>query len=189
MNIRGKGFTLVELMVTVAILIILLAIGVPSMQQFLQNRQALARADNFASTLKFARSEAIKRGKRVAMCRTTTADTVTPNCNTTGTDWATGWLVFEDTAPVDGAYQFQTEILLKVQQAASGQGRLDVPANLAAISFTSDGLALGSRGTFVLSPDSSTTTTAGKRCVVLSTMGRVRTGTMKTVGNETQCDQ
>lgn len=183
---RGKGFTLVELMVTLAILAILMVIGVPAMQQFLQKRQALARSDNFISAMKYARSEAIKRGKPVAVCRTTTADSVTPNCNTTDTNWASGWLVFEDTAPTDGAFNNATEILFKVQQALPGQGRIDVrPANRTAISFTADGLAVGSLSSFVISSDSDTSSATGKRCVAVSVMGRVRSGTVNNAGD---CD-
>lgn len=183
----GKGFTLVELMVTLAILVLLMAIGVPAMQSFLQKRQALAQSDNFISAMKYARSEAIKRGKPVAICRTTTADSVTPSCDTTSTNWSSGWLIFEDTAPTDGAFDYRKEILFKVQQTLPGQGSIVVrPSNQTNISFTADGLAVGSLSNFAFFPDSDTSSPAGKRCVAISVMGRVRLG--KVDGqNPTKC--
>lgn len=182
---RDKGFTLVELMITLGILVILLAIGVPAMQQFLQKRQALARSDNFISTMKYARSEAIKRGKRVTVCRTTTADSVTPSCDTTSTNWSSGWLVFEDTAPI-GAFDHTKEILFKVQQGMPGPGSIVFrpSASQTSISFTADGLAVGSQSSFVINPDSDTSSITGKRCVAISLMGRVRLGT---VNSQDEC--
>lgn len=62
-----NGFTLIELMVSVAILAILLGIGIPSMQVMIQNNRITSAANDFLGALGAARSEAIKRGINVRM--------------------------------------------------------------------------------------------------------------------------
>lgn len=161
-----NGFTLVELMVTLAILTLLLAIGVPSMQGFLASRQAQAQADTFASALRYARSEALKRSQTVTMCLTTTPDTVTPTCNAAGTDWNSGWLIFVGTTAV--APTVLPNLLLNVQQSIASTNTISAPRT--SIAFTPDGLSVGATGSFeVTSHDGN-----HKSCVVLSNQGRVR---------------
>jgi len=168
---RDKGFTLVELMVTLAILVILLAIGVPAMQRFLTGRLAIANADAMASGIKYARSEALKRGQTVSMCLTTTANTVAPTCSTSTQNWSSGWLVYVDPT---GACAFNnTQLLVRVQQQFTNGGAVNGDATRRCLTFTPDGLSVGSNGTFsVMSPDSSDT--GAKRCIVLNRQGRVQ---------------
>lgn len=168
---RSRGFTLVELMVTVAILVILLAIGVPAMQGFLASRQVAGKADALASAIRFARSEALKRSQSVTICQTTTADSVTPSCDTGTGDWNSGWLVFVDNAPADGSYDKDKELLIKVQQALPGNGVFKIVGDKKqrTINFTADGLAIGSNNSFYAFAD------AGCAGVTLAPSGRVTT--------------
>ncbi len=92
MNQRtGKGFTLIELMVTLAVAAILLTVGVPSFRATVENNRLTTAANELVSALNLARSEAIKRGVRVTVCKS--ADGAT--CTTSG-DWEQGWIVFVD---------------------------------------------------------------------------------------------
>lgn len=59
------GLTLVELMVTLAVLAILAAVGVPSMQDMIRTNQVASQSNELISLLAFARSEAIRRGTAV----------------------------------------------------------------------------------------------------------------------------
>jgi type IV fimbrial biogenesis protein FimT len=83
-----RGFTLIELMVTMAVLVILITIGVPSFNDLVQNQRVKTAVSELHSSLIFARSEAIKRNAEV---------TITRN----GASWSNGWNVqTSDATPV-----------------------------------------------------------------------------------------
>ncbi|MHB1188709.1 GspH/FimT family pseudopilin [Thiobacillus sp.] len=91
----GRGFTLVELLVVLAVGAILLAIAFPG-YAFLVNSSRLAAVTNeLVSAIQLARSEAVKRGTRVTVCKTDNAMAAMPACNTAAS-WQQGWLVFVD---------------------------------------------------------------------------------------------
>ncbi|HSH42747.1 MAG TPA: GspH/FimT family pseudopilin [Arenicellales bacterium] len=62
-----SGFTLVELMITLAIAAILLTVGLPSFQNILQNNRVTTQANGLVGALNLARSEAIKRGANISV--------------------------------------------------------------------------------------------------------------------------
>ena len=88
---KQAGFTLIELMVTLSVLAILLAIAVPNYITFIQNARLTGQANDLVTALNYARSEAIKRGVRTTVCSRGTDS----SCAGAVT-WDTGWLVFVD---------------------------------------------------------------------------------------------
>jgi len=94
------GFTLLELMVVLAIAGILMAVGIPAMGDFLRNGRITAAASDVMAALHFTRSEAIKRRQPVTLC--TSTDTINadgsqnddPTC--AASDELTGWFSFVD---------------------------------------------------------------------------------------------
>jgi type IV fimbrial biogenesis protein FimT len=87
---KQRGVTLLELMVVIAIVAILAAVGLPSMTEMVKNNRVSSARMNFISDLNFARSEAIKRNTRILIC-SGQADCVND------ANWAaTGWLVCYD---------------------------------------------------------------------------------------------
>ena len=74
---RQAGFSIVELMVVVAILGLLAALAAPNMQQMIRSQRLKTAAFDIYSSLVFARSEAIRRNTSV---------TITPNAA-----WSAGW--------------------------------------------------------------------------------------------------
>jgi type IV fimbrial biogenesis protein FimT len=98
---RSRGFTLIELMVTVAILAIALGIAVPNLQEFARRNRLVATTNNMASALALARSEAVKRAARVSVA---------------STDWDGGWQVFVDTGTVGDASDEPADNILRVYQ-------------------------------------------------------------------------
>ncbi len=83
-----RGFTLVELMITLAVLVVLLAVAVPSMQEFTANNQLAATRSNFAAALSLARTEAAKRGRVVVLQALGTGPS--------GNEFAHGWEIAVD---------------------------------------------------------------------------------------------
>lgn len=87
---KTRGFTLIELMVTVAVLAIVLSIAIPSFSAIILNNRLSTTADELQSSLQLARSEAVKRKKTITLCR---ADASFEKCAESGTDWSLGWLL------------------------------------------------------------------------------------------------
>jgi type IV fimbrial biogenesis protein FimT len=86
---KEPGFTLVELLITIVVLTIVLAAGVPAFQSFIKNNRVTAQANDLVSTIQLARSEALKRGTNTVVC----ASDDQAKC--TGKDtWSDGWIVF-----------------------------------------------------------------------------------------------
>lgn len=77
------GFTLIELMVTIAIAAILLAVAIPNFIPTITSNRLTTHANELVTALNLARSEAIKRGQEVVVRKM-------------GANWEDGWQVFVD---------------------------------------------------------------------------------------------
>ncbi len=92
MNMESEnGFTLVELLITIVVVSILLATGIPSFMEFVKNNRLSAQANNLVISIQVARSEAVKRGSGSVICAS--ADQATCSGDD---DWTTGWIVYSD---------------------------------------------------------------------------------------------
>jgi len=65
---HARGFSLVELMVTIAVLAILLAIGIPSFASLIASNRLTSATNELVAALQTARTEAIRRNVRVTVC-------------------------------------------------------------------------------------------------------------------------
>jgi type IV fimbrial biogenesis protein FimT len=88
---HAPGFTLVELLVTVAVLALLAAVAAPSMARLVDSTRLTGYSNEFLAAMYLARSEAIKRNTRAVLCKSSTAVA----CNVSG-GWEQGWIVFHD---------------------------------------------------------------------------------------------
>jgi type IV fimbrial biogenesis protein FimT len=121
---RIAGFTLLELLTALTVAGIVLAVGVPSYQNIVRNNRAAANANELVAALTIARSEAVRRGDRVSICRSTDGATC-------GADWADGWIVFVDGAATDTAAPVVTQVI----------GTWTAPTGAASIVTQSGGVA------------------------------------------------
>ena len=113
---RNRGFTVIELLVVVAILSILMGVAAPSLRDLLMNATVTSQANDLMSAFATARSEAIRRGVRTAIC------TSTNGTSCTNSNWHEGWIVFTD-ADANGAVDAGSPPL-KVQPTTDGQNTL-----------------------------------------------------------------
>ena len=113
---NNQGFTLIELVMVMAVAAIVLAVGVPSFQTLARKSNTATISNEFLNALAMARNEAIQRGYPVYICSTADATAASPTCNsTTSTNWEDGWLMMLDEDD-DGDFTDQSENPLLVHE-------------------------------------------------------------------------
>ncbi|GGC13926.1 prepilin-type N-terminal cleavage/methylation domain-containing protein [Oxalicibacterium flavum] len=137
---RARGFTLIELIVTILVAGILMAVAMPSFTQFMKDAALGSQARSLLSDLQYARSEAVRRNLNVALCPS--ADGA--SCGSDG--WNTGRLVFVDDDR-DGS-RGPGEELLRISEAPSAPKTLTGEA-AGSVSFRSTG-QVNSATTFIV---------------------------------------
>lgn len=178
---KYSGFSLIELMIALAVLSIIIAVGLPRMSVFFKGNRMVVNANDLIAGLNIARSEAIKRNGRVSICKSTNASDATPSCTTAG-GWDQGWFVFvegNEDGNIFGTYTPSDGAILRVNAGAEGANvtiNADSPiANY--VTFTSRGapkLNNGASQSGVLRVcDERGISNA--RGVILNASGRVRT--------------
>ena len=129
---QQHGFTLVELLVTISVLAILLAIAVPSFESIRLSNRLTSYAGALASSSQLARTEAIKRNAAVTLCSSANGT----SCDASG-GWEAGWVV------ISGATVIQR------QQAIDAGYRLADSGGANSIAFESTGVG-ATQATFTI---------------------------------------
>ncbi|MFC7300993.1 GspH/FimT family pseudopilin [Cognatiluteimonas weifangensis] len=133
---RQGGFTLVELMIAMAVLAIVLTLAVPGFESVVNSNRLTGAANELVNALQTARMEAIRRNRRIVVCLSDAAGAATPACSALAPD---GWIGFVD-VDRDGSYGAGDTLLLTSTVAAPV--RVASSASVAGkIVFRSDGLA------------------------------------------------
>jgi len=167
------GFTLVELMVTLAVAAILLTVAVPSFTDLIRSNRLTTKTNLFTTALNLARSEAVKRNVKVVVCKGASGA-----CNT-GDNWEDGWTVFAD-EDNDGAVDAGEAI--RVFEALSGAYSLRSNAGSInnSIVYLPSGRAVGGGGALPIgsynlcASDAASDMTNRSRRIAVSASGRVR---------------
>ena len=91
MRDRDAGFTLIELIITMAVLAICAGVALPSLRSFMEQQRTLAAISSLTSHMALARMAAVTRNQRTVLCPSRNGN----SCEA-GTDWSTGWMLFLD---------------------------------------------------------------------------------------------
>ncbi len=102
--VRVRGFTLVELMVVIAIVAVLLAVGLPSFRDTLQRNRVATLSNEIVGSLSLARNEAIRTTRGGGVCASSDGATC-------GNDWNAGWLVWANAGVANGTLDAGDEIV------------------------------------------------------------------------------
>lgn len=131
-----RGFTLVELIVAIAILAILLGVAVPSFRGAIAANRVTSSTNELVGAMALARSEAIRRGSRISVCKSANGAT----CAAAG-GWEQGWIVFVDTNRPggDAAVNNGDVILTRTGVQPAGLSMLGAAAVANYVSFAADG--------------------------------------------------
>ncbi|MDP2786657.1 MAG: GspH/FimT family pseudopilin [Pseudomonadota bacterium] len=162
----SSGVTLIELLISISILAILLTVAVPSFQTSIVNNRLGTYSNALFSSLILARSEAIKRNKRVVVCKSSDGESCTGN-------WGQGWIVFVDTN--NDATVSSGEVIVQKSGALENNYSLTGNEYIASyVSYSSEGVSKTvsgamQAGTFELCPPSPAPSGNGRNIVISST--------------------
>ena len=170
-----QGFTLIELLVVLALAALLLRLAAPAYGDWIASMQVMQEAQHIAGSMNLARSEAIKRGFRVNMCKSADGLQCTP-----GSAWHAGWIMHVD-ADASGQLESAKDLLRAREPLAPG---VTISANRPLadyVSYTSYGHARLLNGALQIG----TLTVCGHNQrainVVLSAGGRARIAKTNTI--------
>jgi type IV fimbrial biogenesis protein FimT len=168
---RQAAYTLVELLVVVALAAIVASLAIPSMSSLLNSQRSSSLAYAFLNSLSLARSEAIKRNARVALCKSANG----LSCTHLG-GWEQGWIVFHDAN--NNATLDQGEDIIELRGAVTAGLKLTGNTTVANyVSYSPSGSAklisgAFQAGTFTLCLEP--VSEPDVRQVILSSTGRAR---------------
>jgi type IV fimbrial biogenesis protein FimT len=169
MKYSQAGLSMLECLVALAVMAILTVLAEPGFRDLLVRRSVLVTAEALVGDLRFARSEAIKRGTQVSMCRSANGSACSPAGH-----WVEGWIVFVD-RNTKGVVDPGDEVL-RVQ---SRQPQLESIASdnrttdKASFSFLPTGMSGPATQTFKLTPVAPVPSNS-LRVVCVSSQGRPR---------------
>lgn len=127
------GFTLVELVITIAVVAILVALATPSFTSVINSNRLTAQANNLVADLQLARSEAVRRNRTVRVCRTPDGAV----CAAAAGDWDAWLVVIPSTTP------------LEILRSSEVDSPVEMASTVASVDFRADGLARNGAGSLV----------------------------------------
>ena len=159
------GFTLVELMITVAISGILLSVGIPSFNQTIANGRLTTNINRLVTALNYARSEAVKRNQTVTVRK----------LGANSADWADGWTIFVDLNG-DGLNDGANDTLLRQYEAIPANYTLKA-SGVDRVIYRPSGMSGSSSFVLCDNSDGNNLPEANtSRLMLINTVGRVRIG-------------
>ncbi|MCB1803225.1 MAG: GspH/FimT family pseudopilin [Gammaproteobacteria bacterium] len=162
---RARGITLIELLTTVAVVSISLALLAPGWGSINERNRVTTAANSLLADLRYARSTAVTRNRRISLCPSSDGN----SCNGQPHSWHAGYIIFVDS---DSNRQREPdEKLLQVRDAQGPGLHIHSTAGRPAISFRPDGAAWSTNTSFSICHGGSP---AANRAVILYGSGRAR---------------
>lgn len=153
-------------MITVAIVAILLAIGIPSFKYVSTSNRMSGEINNLLGDMQLARASAIQQGQTVTICASVDHAT----CSGAGA-WNTGWILFGGIGDPSN-----TNPIIRVQTAFSGSDTLAASGPTSAVTFNREGFALNlPAGGVMFTLHESTDNSAYTRCLQSTVVGALST--------------
>lgn len=178
---KSYGFTLIELLVAIAIAAILIALAAPSFKQLIQSNSMSSTVNTFLADMRYTRSEAIRRGGSVVMCRSDAPEAASPACGSGSgpgsNGWVSGWIIFYDQDGNGNRAAASTDPVLRVQAPITSidsivESKASPPAKF---QFTATGRLLNlSSATSLQFGGNPTFANTAQRVVCVSLGGRAR---------------
>jgi type IV fimbrial biogenesis protein FimT len=180
------GFTLIELLVVMAIIAIFASFAIPSFRGLIASASVSSAVNAFISDTRYARGEAMRRGKTVMICRSANPMAGTPVCSSGDGQavggWMEGWFVFVDDND-DNSFG-TSETVLRIQQPLAGLSNFLAVLNSASptpvnnrnyIAYDATGRAVGLTSRWLVHPSGTLSTDPSyTRTLCMNFVGRVR---------------
>jgi type IV fimbrial biogenesis protein FimT len=182
-RIKAKGFTFLELIITIAIAAILMGIAIPSFQSLISSTRIYSQSRKLFNTLVMTRSHAITSGFRTILCPTIDGE----QCHK-GNKWHHQLIIFEDRNS-DGKRNLESEPLIHTTEAAeqlniySGSSYASTGARRK-VAYYPMGHAYGSTITITVCDKKGATE---PHLIVVSNFGRPRISSRRADGSKPQC--
>lgn len=184
-RLQTRGITLIELLVALAILAIVAGFAIPSFLGLIASTHVSGTVNAFIVDTRYARGEAMRRGKTVTICRSADPAARPPKCSSgNGVEvggWKEGWIVFAD-EDGDGAFDNSADTVVRVQQALANAGNFLAVNNAGGavnnrnhISYDANGRAIGLQTRWLVQAAGSLATNSSyTRTLCMNIVGRVR---------------
>ncbi|MEP6546517.1 MAG: GspH/FimT family pseudopilin [Gammaproteobacteria bacterium] len=176
---RASGFTMIEMVMTIAIATIVMTLAIPSFRYVTNSNRIAGEINGLLGDLQLARAEAIKEGRPVTVCTSTDGTTCAGS-----TAWQSGWIVFPD--PANPGVHDNGEILLRVQKTFSGTDTF-VSSGITAVTFNREGYASPIPNGTLITLHDSTNTSSWTRCLSITFIGQMTTEQIGGTANGTTC--
>ena len=173
--VSERGFTLLEMLVALTLVVIVMSIAIPSFTNTIKNQRLVTSANELLVSLSLARSTAITTRAPAVVCRSSNATQAAPVCGA-GSGWHEGWFVFSDNN-ANGVFDALEEQLWEQHGPLPTDVTVNVGANAdVAVRFRALGTVPGFNTTFQVCDDrkSDSQFQSNMRQVVLAFSGRAQ---------------
>ena len=178
--IRTQGLTLIDLILSLAILLILITLGVPSMRLISAKSLQTTQVNNFVSHFALARSLAITREQHQILCPSTDGKTCLDRA-----DWSKGLIIFEDTNR-NGVQDLNEPLQACHHPAAPSEIEIHSSRNRKRVIYHGDGRPSGYNLTLTFcDPDER----IAPKAVIVNNVGRVRVSDSRPDGSPLRCGE